>query len=134
MSVTKIDHIGIAVKSIEEARAFYEKGLGLQMTHTEEVQEQGVHVGFLPLGESELELLEPLNPESTVARFLEKRGEGIQHICIQVEDIEAALAKLAAQGFKLLDKAPRVGAGGKRIAFVHPQSAHGVLIELSEKV
>ena len=133
MSESKIDHIGIAVKSIEEARAFYEKGLGLRMTHTEERKEQGVRVGFLPLGESELELLEPLTPESAVARFLEKRGEGIHHICIQVEDIEAALARLAAEGFKLIDATPRIGAGGKKIAFVHPQSAHGVLIELAEK-
>jgi len=97
------------------------------------VKEQGVRVGFLPLGESELELLEPLSAESPVARFLEKRGEGIQHICIQVENIEAMMARLAAEGFKLIDTRPRIGAGGKKIAFVHPQSAHGVLIELSEK-
>jgi len=137
-NITKIDHIGIAVQSIAEARAFYEKGLGLIIDHVEEVKEQGVRVAFVPTGESNLELVEPLSAEeggadSPIARFLEKRGEGIHHICLQVQDIEAALARLAAEGFRVLDKTPRLGAHGKRIAFLHPASAHGVLIELLEK-
>jgi len=129
----KVDHIGIAVKSLKDARRFYEQGLGLEVAHIEEVPEQGVRVAFLSLGESEIELLEPLSEDGPVARFLERHGEGIHHICLQVDDIEAAMSQLADQGFRLLDKTPRMGAGGKRIAFVHPRSAHGVLLELSEK-
>ena len=131
-AVTKIGHIGLAVKSIDEAQRFYAQGLGLALTHVETVPEQGVRVAFLPTGDSEIELLEPLSDSSPVAKFLEKRGEGIHHICLKVPDIEAALAQLAAQGAELIDKTPRLGAEGKRIAFVHPRSAHGVLIELSE--
>ena len=129
----RIDHIGIAVKSIAESRALYEGGLGIPLTHEEEVKEQGVRVGFLPLGESEIELLEPLNAESTVARFIEKRGEGIHHICLRVADIEKALAELQARGIRLIDQKPRIGAGGKKIAFIHPAGANGVLIELAEE-
>ena len=133
MTIHKIDHIGLAVESLEAARQLYEQGLGLELHHIETVEEQGVRVGFLPLGESELELLEPLSAESPVGRFLAKRGEGIHHICLEVDDIEAALAQLAAAGAQLLDETPRMGAGGKKVAFVHPRSAHGVLIELSQQ-
>jgi len=137
-NITKVDHIGIAVQSIAEARAFYEKGLGLTITHVEEVREQGVRVAFIPTGESNLELVEPLAAEDgsvdgPIARFLEKRGEGIHHICLEVQNIEAALAELVAEGFRVLDTTPRLGAHGKRVAFLHPASAHGVLIELAEK-
>ncbi|NLS79725.1 MAG: methylmalonyl-CoA epimerase [Chloroflexi bacterium] len=132
-TIGRIAHIGIAVKSIAEAERFYVQGLGIELDHTEDVPEQGVKVAFLPTGESELELLEPLSEASPVAKFLEKRGEGIHHICLEVADIEAALSQLAAQGAELIDKAPRRGAEGKRVAFIHPRSAHGVLIELVEK-
>ena len=131
--VGRIAHIGLAVNSLDEARAFYEQGLGIECTHVETVEEQGVRVGFLPIGDGEIELLEPLSAESPVGKFLAKRGEGVHHICFEVDDIVAAMARLADQGAQLLDQEPRLGAGGKRVAFVHPRSAHGVLIELSEK-
>jgi methylmalonyl-CoA epimerase len=129
----RIDHIGIAVKSIAESKSLYEGGLGIALTHEEEVKEQGVRVGFVPLGESEIELLEPLSAESTVARFIEKRGEGIHHICLRVTNIETVLAEMEARGIRLIDRTPRIGAGGKKIAFVHPSGANGVLIELAEE-
>jgi len=132
-TIGKIAHIGIAVKSIAEAERFYVQGLGIALAHVQDVPEQGVKVAFLPTGESEIELLEPLSEASPVAKFLEKRGEGIHHICLEVADIEAALNQLAAQGFELIDQAPRRGAEGKRVAFIHPRSAHGVLIELVDK-
>ena len=128
-----LDHVGIAVRDIEEALGFYAQGLGLELERVETVPEQGVRVAFLPLGDTEIELLEPLGEEGPLARFLEKRGEGIHHLCIAVADIEATLADLAAQGFRLIDETPRTGAGGARVAFVHPRSAHGVLIELVER-
>lgn len=134
MKVTKVEHIGIAVRSIEEARAFYEQGLGLTLARLEEVEREGVRVAFLSAGESEIELLEPLGEGGSVARFLESRGEGIHHLCLEVDNIEEAMARLSAQGFRLLDEKPRLGADGKRVAFVHPRSAHGVLLELAEKV
>ena len=131
--VGRIAHIGLAVNNLDDARAFYEQGLGIGFTHEETVEAQGVRVGFLPVGDSGIELLEPLNEESPVGRFLAKRGEGIHHICLEVEDIVAAMAQLADQGAELLDQEPRIGAEDRRVAFVHPRSAHGVLIELSEK-
>jgi lactoylglutathione lyase/methylmalonyl-CoA/ethylmalonyl-CoA epimerase len=129
----RIDHIGIAVKSMAEAARFYIEGLGLPCTHVETVEAQGVRVGFIPVGDSEIELLEPLDGESPVGRFLAKRGEGIHHICIQVEDIGAAMAQLKAQGARLLSDAPQSGAGGALVAFVHPASANGVLLEITQK-
>jgi lactoylglutathione lyase/methylmalonyl-CoA/ethylmalonyl-CoA epimerase len=130
--IKKIDHIGIAVHSAEEALQFYKGALGLELAGVEDLPEQAVRVAFLPVGESDIELVEPLTPDSGVARFLEKRGEGIHHICLEVEDIEAALQDLAAKGVQLIDRHPRQGAHG-RVAFLHPKSAHGVLIELVEK-
>ena len=132
MMMKKIDHIAIAVHSIEEALQAYEGALGLELADVGEVSEQAVRVAFLPMGESELELVEPLTSDSGVAKFLEKRGEGIHHICFEVGDIEAALQNLAAKGARLIDKQPRQGAHG-RVAFLHPKSTHGVLIELIEK-
>ena len=129
----RIDHIGIAVRSIAEAARLYAEGLGLPCTHVETVEAQGVKVGFIAVGDSQIELLEPLNSESPVARFLEKRGEGIHHICIQVEDISATMKQLTSQGARLLSDAPQPGAGGALVAFVHPASANGVLIEITEK-
>ena len=128
----KIDHIGIVVRSIEEALKVYRDALGLPLAHVQEVPEQKVKIAFLPIGDCEIELVEPTAADSGVARFLEKRGEGLHHICFEVEDIEAALRDLAARGLRLIDKQPRQGAIG-RVAFLHPKSAHGVLIELVEK-
>jgi len=129
----KIDHIGIAVTNIEHAAALYTAGLGLETGKTETVSSQGVRVMSIPLGESEIELLEPLTTDSPVGRFLEKRGEGIHHLCIEVEDIVAALAQLKAQGVRLINEEPAQGAGGALVAFIHPKSANGVLLELSQK-
>ncbi|MBL7184598.1 MAG: methylmalonyl-CoA epimerase [Anaerolineae bacterium] len=130
--IRKVNHFAIVVHNIEEALQVYEGALGLELAEVEEVPEQAVRVAFLPVGESKLELVEPLTADSGVARFLEKRGEGLHHICLEVEDIEAALQDLEAQGIRLIDEQPRQGAHG-RVAFLHPRSAHGVLIELIEK-
>ncbi len=127
----KIDHIGIAVQSLEAALGFYRDALGLP-AEIEEVPEQQVRIAMLPVGESRIELLESTSPEGPIGRFLAKRGEGIHHICFAVADIEQALAQLREQGARLIDRQPRAGAGGHRVAFLHPASAHGVLIELSE--
>jgi methylmalonyl-CoA epimerase len=131
--VVKIDHIAIAVQNLDEAIKVYRGALGLELAGEEEVPEQGVRVAFLPIGDTRLELLEPLSSESPVAKFLEKRGEGIHHICLEVEDLEKALAELASKGVKLIDEKPRLGAHGRKMAFVHPKSLHGVLLELYQK-
>jgi methylmalonyl-CoA/ethylmalonyl-CoA epimerase len=128
----RLDHVGIAVTSIEEARAIYD-ALGLVESGRETVASQGVRTAFLPVGETRLELLEPTGPDSPVAKFLEKRGPGVHHLCFAVADIEAALAELAGRGFRLVHRAPVPGASGKRVAFLHPSAGHGVLIELSEE-
>ncbi|HEX7956449.1 MAG TPA: methylmalonyl-CoA epimerase [Pyrinomonadaceae bacterium] len=126
----KVDHIGIATRSIEESLGFWRDALGLEVRHTETVEEQGVHVAMLPAGEPRVELLEPTGPASPVAKFLEKRGPGIHHVAVRVADIRAALARLKAEGARLIDEEPRAGAGGCLVAFVHPSSAGGVLLEL----
>lgn len=131
--ISKIDHVGIAVSNLDEARKFYENVLGIKVTATEEVAEQKVVTAFLPLGESEIELLAPTAPDSPIARFIEKRGEGIQHIALRVDNIEAALEQLKAAGVRLIDQEPRRGAGGARIAFIHPKATGGVLLEISER-
>ena len=128
-----IHHIGIAVRDLDVALAFYRDTLGLEVTERREVPEEGVEIAFLPTGEGEIELLEPLDEESGVARFLEKRGEGLHHICLTVEDVEATMERLRAAGARLLSKEPRVNVHGTRYVFVHPRSAHGVLLELYEK-
>src|SRR5919201_102988 len=130
--ITRIDHIGIAVNDIAEALKVYRDALGLEVTHLADEPEQRVKVAFLPRGESEIELLEPYPGEGPVRKFMDKRGEGIHHICLEVDDIEAALARLAARGVQLIDERPRVNSRGQQIAFIHPKGAHGVLIELYE--
>jgi methylmalonyl-CoA/ethylmalonyl-CoA epimerase len=132
MIAYKIDHIGIAVASIAEALPVYE-ALGLQERHREEVPAQKVITAFLPAGESRIELLEPTSEDSPVAKFLRKRGPGIHHVCFGVLDIEAAVADLEGRGFRLINSRPVAGADGKRIVFLHPDSGHGVLIELSQE-
>ncbi len=132
MKITRVDHIGIAVKSIAESLKFYE-ALGLKSVGVEEVAEQKVRVAFLPIGEAEVELLESTAPDGPVAKYIEKNGEGIQHVALRVDNLEAALAEMKAKGVRLIDEKPRYGAGGARIAFVHPRSTGGVLLELSER-
>jgi methylmalonyl-CoA/ethylmalonyl-CoA epimerase len=132
MKVIKFDHIGIAVKSLEEAQKFYTGGLGLAVEGTETVESQKVKVAFIPVGESRIELLESTAPDGNIAKFIEAKGEGIHHLALKVDNIEKALEELTAKGYQLIDKAPRLGAGGHRIAFVHPKSTKGVLLELSE--
>ncbi len=126
-----LDHIGIAVKSIEAAKIY--EALGLAIDHVETVASQGVKTAFLSVGDATLELLEPLSAESTVARFIEKRGEGIHHICFRVDNLDEHLARLKANGFRLINEVPVPGAHGCRVAFLHPAAGNGVLIELSEK-
>lgn len=127
-----IEHIGIAVRSLEEATKTYEESLGLEVEGIEKVEDQGVRVAMLPIGESRIELLEPITPESPIEKFLAKRGPGIHHIAVRVDNIEESLEKMKLAGVKLIDESPRVGAGNKRIAFVHPSSTHGVMLELVE--
>lgn len=131
--IGKIDHLGIAVHSIEAAMPLYTGMLGLELHEIEEVADQKVRTAVFPVGESRIELLEPTSPDSPVAKFLEKRGEGIHHVALGVDDVAAALAKLKAEGAKLIDEAPRKGAGGALIAFVHPKSTGGVLLELCQR-
>ena len=126
----KIDHIGIATKGIEEAARFWREALGLNVAEAEEVTEQKVRVAMLPLGESKIELLEGTSADSPISKFVEKRGPGIHHIAVKVDDIRAALGKLKAEGARLIDQEPRTGAGGCLVAFVHPSSTGGVLLEL----
>jgi len=127
-----LDHVGIAVKELSAALAFYRDALGLEIEAPEEVTSQRVRAHFVPVGESKLELLEPTAPDSPIAKFVEKRGPGLHHITLRVEDIHAALAQLKARGMKLIDDAPRPGAEGALVAFIHPSSAHGVLVELKQ--
>jgi methylmalonyl-CoA epimerase len=131
MSELKLDHIGIAVHSISEGVEFYQ-ALGLELSGIDRVPEQGVRVGFLALGEPRIELLEPLDSSSPIARHLESRGPGIHHICIGVNDIREAMARLSDAGYRLLSDEPQAGAHGCQVCFVHPSSAAGVLIELSQ--
>jgi methylmalonyl-CoA epimerase len=126
----KINHLGIATKGIDDALRFWEDALGLENVHTEIVEEQKVRVAMLPLGESRIELLEPTSEDSPISKFLEKRGPGIHHIAVEVEDIETSLQQLKDKGTRLIDETPRVGAEGCLVAFVHPASANGVLLEL----
>lgn len=126
----KINHLGIATRDIDAALRFWHDALGLEHVHSETVEEQKVRVAMLPVGESRIELLEPTSDDSPISKFLDKRGGGIHHIAVEVDDIEAALAQLKARGMRLIDEVPRVGAEGCLIAFVHPSSTDGVLLEL----
>jgi len=127
----KLDHIGIAVKSLDAARIY--TALGLNVDHVENVETQGVKTAFIEVGDANLELLEPLSADSPVAKFIDKRGEGIHHICFRVTDLESHLARLKKQGYRLINETPVPGAHGCRVAFLHPSAGNGVLIELSEK-
>jgi len=129
---TRIDHVGIAVKSIANALKLYEGVIGLKVSGYEDVEEQGVRVAMLPIGDSRIELLEPLHAESPVEKFMSKRGEGIHHIAVCVDNIESALDRFKSAGARLIDAVPRRGAGNSKIAFIHPAGMHGVLLELVE--
>ena len=124
-----IDHLGIAVKSIEKARNFYENVLGLRCENIEEVESQKVRTAFFKIGETHIELLEPTADDSPIAKFIESRGEGIHHISYKTDDIDEQLARAAGEGCKLIHEKPIMGAGGKQVAFLHPKSSHGVLTE-----
>ena|SRR5438477_9030670 len=126
----KIDHIGVATNGIKDAASFYRDALGLEVADIEEVANQKVRVAMLPIGESRIELLEATSADSPISKFLAKRGPGIHHIAVRVEDIRASLAELKQKGARLIDEEPRVGAGGCLVAFIHPSSAGGVLLEL----
>lgn len=131
--VVKVDHIGIAVKSIAEASKFWEETLGLKIVATEEVAEQKVITAFIPCGDSEVELLQATAEDSPIAKFIESKGEGIQHIALRVDNIEEALAELKEKDVRLIDAVPRRGAGGAKIAFLHPKATGGVLLELCQR-
>jgi methylmalonyl-CoA/ethylmalonyl-CoA epimerase len=133
MKVKHIDHIGIAVKGLDQASAFYKDILGLEVKAIETVAEQKVNVAFIPITDSEVELLESTEPDGPVAKFIDARGEGVQHIAFRVEDLEEALAELKAKGIRLIDQSPRKGAGGAKIAFIHPKETNGVLVEICER-
>ncbi len=133
MKILKIDHIGIAAISIDQVAPFWNTILGLPMAGKETVEEQKATTAFLPVGESEIEILESTAPDGALARFIESRGEGVQHIALRVDNIEEALKELKEKGVRLIDEKPRRGAGGAKIAFIHPKSTNGVLLELSER-
>lgn len=131
--LTRIDHIGIAVSSISDALAFFEQALGVRLDHIGEEEGGRTKVAFLPVGSSDVELVEPQEQDSGLGKFLAKRGEGVHHICFEVDDIETALSRLKENGAQLIDELPRTNAQGMKYAFIHPKSAHGVLIELYQK-
>ena len=133
MRVTHIDHIGIAVKNIEQAAKFYADILGLEIEDIENVADQKVNAAFIPVADSEVELLESAEPDGPVAKYIGSRGEGVQHIAFRVENIEEALEELRVKGIRLIDQEPRKGAGGARIAFIHPKETNGVLVEICER-
>jgi methylmalonyl-CoA/ethylmalonyl-CoA epimerase len=133
MKVLKLDHLGIAVSSIDKKKNFWIDALGLTLEGTETVDAQKVTTAFLPVGESEIELLESTSEDGPVAKYIERKGEGIQHVAFRVENIEEALAELKEKGIQLIDQTPRIGAGGAKIAFLHPKATSGVLVELCER-
>ncbi len=133
MQILKIDHLGIAVNSIEDGQQFWTGVLGLPFEGSETVETQKVTTAFFPVGESEVELLESTAPDGPIAKYIEKKGPGIQHVAFRVADIEAALQELKDAGVKLIDETPRIGAGGAKIAFLHPKATNGVLVELCQR-
>ncbi len=130
--IKRINHIGIVVQDIEEALGVYHEALGLSVPEIRERPDLAAKIAFVPIGESKIELVQPLTSESDAARFLEKRGEGIHHICLEVDDVESALDELRGKGLQLIDEVPRVAPEGERFAFIHPKSLHSVLVELYE--
>jgi methylmalonyl-CoA/ethylmalonyl-CoA epimerase len=133
MKILKIDHLGIAVNSIEQGKHFWTDALGLRFEGSETVEEQRVTTAFFPVGESEVELLESTSADGPVAKYIAKKGEGIQHVAFRVENLEEALNELKQKGIRLIDEKPRIGAGGAKIAFLHPKATNGVLVELCER-
>ncbi|MCX5846300.1 MAG: methylmalonyl-CoA epimerase [Deltaproteobacteria bacterium] len=134
MKIIRVDHIGVAVNSIDAALKFFSDTLGLKVEGSETVAEQKVTTTFMPVGDTEIELLQSTAPDGPIAGFIEKKGEGVQHVAFVVDNIEAALKELEAKGVRLIDKVPRMGAGGKKIAFLHPKDTNGVLVELCQKI
>ncbi len=129
----KVDHLGIAVRNLEEGLAIWSDTLGLESLETETVADQGVRTAFLDVGDTRLELLEPTGPDTPVGRFLERRGPGFHHVCFLVDDLSESLQRLERRGVRLIDSKPRSGAGGSQIAFLHPESTGGILVELKQK-
>lgn len=133
MKILKVDHIGVAVANLDEALGFYKDILGLDLEGTEVIEDQMVKVAFLPVGDTEIELLESTDPQGPIAKYIEKKGTGMQHVALKVENIEEAIEELMKKGVRMIDEKPRYGAGGAKIAFCHPKSTKGVLVELSER-
>jgi len=131
--IKRIDHVAIVVENMDDATAFWQDALGLKISHTENIADQESVIAFLPVGGSEVELVKPTTETSGIARYLQKRGPGIHHVCFEVDDLQATLDRLDAQGVELINRKPTTGAGGTRVAFVHPRSANGVLVELYER-
>ena len=132
MTIKRIDHVAVVVENLAAALSVYRDALGLVVSKQETIPEQEVKMAFLPSGDSEIELLEPIHPDSGIGRYLARRGEGLHHICLEVDDLQATLAELKARGTQLIDETPRRGAYGQ-VAFIHPKGAHGVLIELLQR-
>ena len=130
--IKKVNHIAVVVDDLETSMQFWVQALGLELTHKEHIASQAVDVAFLPVGDSKIELLQPTDSESGVARYLEKRGAGMHHICFEVDDIDAALSKLKTADIQLINEVPVTGSDGRKFAFIHPKSANGVLVELYE--
>ncbi len=133
MEILKIDHLGIAVNSIDDGKNFWSDVLGLKFESTETVETQKVTTAFFPVGESEVELLESTSEDGPIAKYIEKRGQGFQHVAFRVANLEESLKELKEKGIQLIDQEPRVGAGGAKIAFLHPKATGGVLVELCER-
>lgn len=133
MKVLKLDHVGIAVENLEESIGFYRDVLGLDLANIEVVEEQKVKVAFLPLGDTEIELLESTSDDGPIAKYIARNGAGVQHLAFQVENIEEAIADMQEKGMRMIDEMPRYGAGGAKIAFMHPKSSYRVLVELCER-
>ena len=131
--IKKLDHIGIAVSNLDEALKLYSDVMGLKLTGIEVVEEQKVRVAFLTVGDTELELLESTSPDGPIAKFIEAKGQGVQHLAFKVDNVEKAIEEMKAKGMRMIDEKSRYGAGGSKIAFMHPKSSNGVLIELSER-
>ncbi len=134
MRVTRIDHLAIVVDDLEKALIFWRDGLGLEVARVEDVPEQGAEITFLTIGDQNVELVKPTDAESGMSRYLEKRGPGMHHIALEVEHLQDSLDHLGAAGFRLIHDEPVIGAGGRRIAFIHPEGTHGVLVELYEQI